>query len=129
MPASRRPGRGDHLRELEHARQEARLDFHQRRRILARAWETAVEGAPEDDLLSLDEENALAKYADYFSLDRHGVQTSAGTPEPVLEQVVGLELGEEPRAFAPTIPQYPRYGKPGILVENALRDPAQEGEG
>ena len=38
-------------------------------------------GTLEDGLLSLDEENALAKYADYFSLtqqalDRNGVQTS-----------------------------------------------------
>ena len=41
----------------------------------------AVEGTLEDGLLSLDEENALARYADYFSLtqqdlDRKGVQTS-----------------------------------------------------
>ena len=50
-------------------------------RLLIRAWETAVEGALEDGLLSLDEENALAKYAGYFSLtqqdlDQNGVQTS-----------------------------------------------------
>ena len=70
-----------HLRHLEDALQEARLDFHQRRRILIRAWEAAVEGALEDDLLSLDEENALAKYAAHFGLtqqdlDGNGVQTS-----------------------------------------------------
>ena len=70
-----------HLRDLEDALQEARLDFHQRRRILIRAWEAAVEGALEDGLLSLDEENALAKYADHFGLEQHdldgnGVQTS-----------------------------------------------------
>ena len=44
-------------------------------------WETAVQGALEDGLLSLDEENALARYADHFSLaqqdlDQNGVQTS-----------------------------------------------------
>ena len=38
-------------------------------------------GALEDGLLSLDEENALARYADHFSLaqqalDQNGVQTS-----------------------------------------------------
>ena len=71
----------DHLRDLEDAMQEARLDFHQRRRILIRAWEAAVEGALEDGLLSLDEENALAKYAAHFGLEQHdldgnGVQTS-----------------------------------------------------
>ena len=48
---------------------------------MVRAWETDVEGPLEDGLLSLDEENALAKYADYFSLaqqdlDQNGVQTS-----------------------------------------------------
>ena len=70
-----------HLRDLEDAMQEARLDFHQRRRILIRAWEAAVEGALEDGLLSLDEDNALAKYAAHFGLEQHdldgnGVQTS-----------------------------------------------------
>ena len=70
-----------HLRDLEDALQEARLDFHQRRRIFIRAWEAAVEGALEDGLLSLDEENALAKYAAQFGLEQHdldgnGVQTS-----------------------------------------------------
>ena len=70
-----------HLRDLQDALQEARLDFHQRRRILIRAWEAAVEGALEDGLLSLDEENALAKYAAHFGLEQHdlegnGVQTS-----------------------------------------------------
>ena len=40
-----------------------------------------MEGTLEDGLLSLDEENALAEYADYFSLcqhdlDRNGVQTN-----------------------------------------------------
>ena len=70
-----------HLRNLEDALQEDRLDFQQQRRILIRAWEAAVEGALEDGLLSLDEENALAKYADHSDLDQHdldgnGVQTS-----------------------------------------------------
>ena len=70
-----------HLRDLEDALQEARMDFHQRRRVLIRAWEAAVEGALEDGLLSLDEENALAKYAAHFGLEQHdldgnGVQTS-----------------------------------------------------
>ena len=50
-------------------------------RLLIRAWETAALGALEDGLLSLDEENALARYVDYFSLaqqdlDGNGVQTS-----------------------------------------------------
>ena len=73
--------RDGHLRDLEDALQEARLDFHQRRRILIRAWEAAVEGTLEDGLVSLDEENALEKYAGHFGLtqqdlDGNGVQTS-----------------------------------------------------
>ena len=49
-------------------------------RLLA-AQEGAVEGTLEDGLLSLDEENALAKHADYFyltrqDLDGNGAQTN-----------------------------------------------------
>ena len=52
-----------------------------RRQLLIRAWEEAVEGALEDGLISLDEENALAQYADHFDLtqeelNRNGVQTT-----------------------------------------------------
>ena len=71
----------DHLRDLDEAMLEARLGPYQRKRILIRAWETAVEGALEDGLVSLDEENALAKYADHFALtqqelDGNRAQTS-----------------------------------------------------
>ena len=53
----------------------------------------------------------------------------AGAAEPVLEQVVGLELGEGPGALTPTIPQDLRNGQPGIVVEDVLGHSAQEGEG
>ena len=71
----------DHLQDLDEAMLEARLGPDQRKRILIRAWETAVEGALEDGLVSLDEENALAKYADHFALtqkelDGNRAQTS-----------------------------------------------------
>ena len=71
----------DHLQDLHEAMLDARLGPDQRKRILIRAWETAVEGALEDGLVSLDEENALAKYADHFALtqqdlDRNRAQTS-----------------------------------------------------
>ena len=70
-----------HLQDLEEAMLEARLEPDQRKRILIRAWETAVEGSLEDGLVSLDGENALAKYADHFGLtqqdmDGNGAQTS-----------------------------------------------------
>ena len=71
----------DHLRDLDETMLEARLEPHQRQRILVQAWESAVEGTPEDGLLSFDEENALAKYAGHFvltqqDLDGNGAQTS-----------------------------------------------------
>ena len=52
------------------------MDHDEARGILVRAWEAAIEGALEDGLVSLDEENALAKYISHFSLtqqdlDRH----------------------------------------------------------
>ena len=45
------------------------------------AWEAAVESTLEDGLLTLDEENALNRYADHFGLgkdqlNRNGVQSS-----------------------------------------------------
>ena len=70
-----------HLRDLALSIRQAGLGQDDANRLLIRAWETAVQGALEDGLLSLDEENALARYADHFSLaqhdlDRNGVQTS-----------------------------------------------------
>ena len=53
----------------------------------------------------------------------------AGTPEPVVEQVVGLELGEGTGALAPAVAQYLRHRQPGNVVEDALGHSAQEGKG
>ena len=53
----------------------------------------------------------------------------AGAAEPVIEQVVGLELGEGPGALAPTVAQDPGNSQPGIVVEDALRHSPQESEG
>ena len=78
------PGDG-HLRDLDDALRQASLGHNEERNLLIRAWEAAVEEALEealeDGLLSLDEENALAKHANHFSLEQHdldgnGVQTS-----------------------------------------------------
>ena len=71
----------DHLRDPDGAMLEARLGPDQRKRLLIRAWEAAVEGTLEDGLVSLDEESALAKYASHFNLtqqglDGNGAQTS-----------------------------------------------------
>ena len=70
-----------HLRGLDLSIRQAGLGQDEANRLLIQAWETAVQGTLEDGLLSLDEENALARYAVYFSLtqqalDQNGVQTS-----------------------------------------------------
>ena len=39
-----------------------------RRQLLIRAWEEAVEGAIEDGVISLDDENTLFRYLDHFGL-------------------------------------------------------------
>ena len=53
----------------------------------------------------------------------------AGAAEPVLEQVVGLQLGEGAGALTPAIPQYLGHRQLGVVVEDALGHPAQKGEG
>ena len=53
----------------------------------------------------------------------------AGTPKPVIEEVVGLEFGEGPGAFTASITQYLRHRQLGVVVQNALGHSAQEGEG
>ena len=70
-----------HLLDLALTIWQAGADQGEANRLLIRAWETAALGALEDGLLSLDEENALARYADYFSLtqqdlNQNGAQTS-----------------------------------------------------
>ena len=52
----------------------------------------------------------------------------AGAAEPVVEQVVGLQLGEGTGALATAVPQNPGHGQLGVVVQNALGHPAQEGE-
>ena len=53
------------------------------------------------------------------------VVSLAWSAEPVLEQVVGLELGECPGALSPDVPRYLRHRQPGVVVEDALGHPAQ----
>ena len=53
----------------------------------------------------------------------------AGTAEPVLEEVVGLEFGEGPGALPPAVSQYPGHRQLGVVVEDALGRSTQEGEG
>ncbi len=74
-------GGGGTLQELDNALRRTSMSNTHRRQLLIRAWEEAVEGAIRDGLVSLDEENALAQYADHFGLtqeelNRNGAQTT-----------------------------------------------------
>ena len=69
----------DQLDELESAIQN--IPPSQQKPLLINAWETAVDQALEDGLLSLDEENALSRYASRFNLSQqdlngNGAQTT-----------------------------------------------------
>ena len=60
---------------------EAGLKGERSREALVRGWETAVQGALEDGVISVDEEDALSRYLDYFGIeqaqaDRSGALTT-----------------------------------------------------
>ena len=84
-----------HLQDLALSIRQAGLGQGEANRLLIRAWEAAVEGALEDGLLSLDEENALAKYAGHFGLtqqdlDRNGVQTGLAQAAVIRDVTRGI---------------------------------------
>ena len=69
-----------HLDELTQSLRQSSLNQGRQTALLIRAWETAVEGTLEDGLLTRDEENALYRYLDHFSItatqaDDNGVLT------------------------------------------------------
>ena len=72
---------GSHLESLTGTLRESNLSQDEQTMLLVQAWEAAVEGALEDGLFTLDEENALNRYINHFNLsqsqtDAHGVHTS-----------------------------------------------------
>ena len=72
---------GGALQELDNALRRTSMSNSHRRQLLVRAWEEAVEEVIEDGVVSLDEEAALAQYADPFDLtqeelNRNGAQTT-----------------------------------------------------
>ena len=82
-----------HLQELVDAIGQADLDRDETNRLLIRAWEAAVEGALEDGLVSLGEENALAKYADHFNLTQEGLDGN-GAQTTLVQAAVIREVTE-----------------------------------
>ena len=67
---------GSALKELENTLQRLGMSPANRRRVLVRAWEEAVEGAIEDGVITLDEENALGMYLDQFGLSTSDVNVN-----------------------------------------------------
>ena len=63
----------EHLNAISDSLRESDLTKEQARRLLVRAWETAVQGALEDGVISLDEEHALSLYLHHFGLTRANV--------------------------------------------------------
>ena len=66
-----------------------------RRQILIHAWEEAVEGAIEDGIVTLDEENALSQYLDRFGLtaaevNANGVHTSLVQAAVIRDVTMGI---------------------------------------
>ena len=64
------------LRALAAALDESAVDGRGRRRLLAEAWEAAVDGVLEDGVLTLDEEAALVRYLRHFELSAKDVNAS-----------------------------------------------------
>ena len=73
-----------HLQKLSQAIKNAGLTPGEKNDLLVTAWETAVEAALEDGLLTLDEENALNRYMTHFNLNQMNQMNRNG----VLTQVV-----------------------------------------
>ena len=72
---------GAHLDSLTKRLKQSTLYKDEQSWLLVDAWEAAVQGALEDGLFPLDEENALTRYINHFNLrqsqlDAHGVHTS-----------------------------------------------------
>lgn len=77
-----------HLDELAATMSQSELSPTEQRRLLAQAWEAAVEGALEDGVLSLDEENALTRYLRHFDLTQSEVNANGGFTNMVKSAVI-----------------------------------------
>ena len=70
---------GAHLDSLTETLRQSNLRQDEQSTLLVQAWEAAVEGALEDGLFTLDEENALNRYINHFNLsqDQTGRRTAS----------------------------------------------------
>ena len=86
---------GAALQELENALRRAMMSNTNRRQLLIRAWEEAVEGAVEDGVISLDKESALSQYLTHFGLtaadvNANGAQTSLVQAAVIRDVTMGI---------------------------------------
>ena len=81
-------GGGGTLQELENTLRRTSMSNTHRRQLLVRAWETAVEEAIEDGVISLDEENALSRYLDRFELTNQDVNLNGAHTSVVQAAVI-----------------------------------------
>ena len=70
----------------------------------------------------------VAAQVAHHPLDLPLVVALAGAPEPVLEPVVGLQLGEGPGALTASVAQDPGHRQLGVVLQDALGHSTQEGE-
>ena len=86
---------GAALQELDNTLRRTSMSNTDRRQLLVRAWETAVEKTLEDGLLTLDEESALHEYLDHFGLTQedlnaNGAQTTLVQAAVIREVTQGI---------------------------------------
>ena len=82
-----------HLNAISDSLRESGLTDRQARSMLVRAWETAVQGALEDGVISLDEEHALSLYLHHFDLSSADVNVN-GTHTTLVKAGAIRELAQ-----------------------------------
>ena len=95
---------GAALQELDNTlrRTSTSMSNTDRRQLLVRAWETAVEKTLEDGLLTLDEESALHEYLDHFGLTQEDLNANRARPPSSRPR----SSGRSPRNHPPS-PEHP----------------------
>ena len=79
---------GAALQELDNTLRRTGRSNTDRRQLMVRAWEAAVEGTLEDGPLSLDEESALPEYLDHFGLTAQDVNANGAHTTTVQAAVI-----------------------------------------
>ena len=77
-----------HLQDLAKSLGESAIPPKDRPRVLVSGWEEAVNGALDDGILPIDEEIALIRYLDHFSLSAGDVNTNGGHTKLVKAAVI-----------------------------------------